>query len=80
MMNAEMLLRNVQAKSFLAHDILLYLDTHPEDREAFAAYRSALKDRDAARRIYEEHVRALVPDGTLRRDGFDWADEPFPWQ
>ena len=22
----------------------------------------------------------LVPDGTLRRDGFDWADGPFPWQ
>ena len=80
MRNDEMLLRNVQAKSFLAHDILLYLDTHPGDYEALEAYRAALRDRDAARRMYEEHVRALVPDGTLRRDGFDWADEPFPWQ
>lgn len=80
MMNAEMLLRNVQATSFLAHDILLYLDTHPGDYEALAVYRAALQDRDAARRAYEENVRALVPDGTLRRDGFDWADGPFPWQ
>jgi len=79
-MNAEMLLRNVQATSFLAHDILLYLDTHPGDGEALAAYRAALRDRDAARRAYEENVRALVPDGTLRRDCFDWADGPFPWQ
>ena len=64
MRNDEMLLRNVQAKSFLAHDILLYLDTHPGDCEALEAYRAALRDRDAARRMYEEHVRALVPDGT----------------
>jgi len=80
MKNAEMLLRNVQAKSFLAHDILLYLDTHPNDCQALDAYRAALRDRDAARRMYEENVRALVPDGTLRRDDFDWTDEPFPWQ
>lgn len=80
MLNADMLLRAVQARSFLAHDILLYLDTHPGDCEALAAYRSALKGRDEARRTYEEYVRALVPDGTLRRDGFDWADGPFPWQ
>ena len=35
MRNDERLLRDVQATSFLAHDILLYLDTHPDDREAF---------------------------------------------
>ena len=80
MTNCDMLLRNVQATSFLAHDILLYLDTHPDDCAALAAYRAALRDRDAARRAYEEQVRALVPDGTLRRDGFDWTDGPFPWQ
>ena len=45
MKNAEMLLRNVQAKSFLAHDILLYLDTHPDDCQALDAYRAALRDR-----------------------------------
>ena len=80
MNNYEMLLRNVQAKSFLAHDILLYLDTHPDDAVALRVYRAALQERDAARRAYEQQVRALTPDGQLCRGEFDWTDEPFPWQ
>ena len=55
MRNDERLLRDVQATSFLAHDILLYLDTHPDDREAFEAYQRALGDR---RRL--KIVRALM--------------------
>lgn len=80
MNNGEMLLRDVQAKSFLAHDILLYLDTHPEDAEAFAAYQCALADRQQAVCAYEQHVRALSPDGLRGRSFFDWIEEPFPWQ
>lgn len=76
----ENLLLDVQAKSFLAHDLLLYLDTHPEDREAFRAYQSALRDRREAVRAYEQHVRSLTPDGISARGGFDWLEEPFPWQ
>ena len=80
MRNDERLLRDVQATSFLAHDILLYLDTHPDDREAFEAYPRALGDRREAVRAYEQQVRALQPDGLRRQSAFDWVDEPFPWQ
>lgn len=78
--NCERLLRDVQEKSFLAHDILLYLDTHPEDREAFAAYQRALNDRHAAVRAYEQQVRSLQADDMRRKDRFDWLDGEFPWQ
>lgn len=74
------LLLNVQAKTFLAHELMLYLDTHPNDRDAFEAYRRALADRKEAVHAYETQVRALTPDGQLCRPGFDWVDEPFPWQ
>ena len=76
----EMLLRDVQAKSFLAHDILLYLDTHPDDKAAFAMYQCALKDRRDAVRVYEQHVRALQTDDLLNRSEFDWVDGSYPWQ
>lgn len=74
------LLLNVQAKTFLAHDLLLYLDTHPHDRTAFEAYRHALAERDEAVRLYESQVRALTPDGMRCSADFNWIDEPFPWQ
>lgn len=80
MNNCEVLLRDVQEKSFLAHEILLYLDTHPEDREAFRAYQRALNERLEAVCAYEQQVRALTPDGLRGHRTFDWADEPFPWQ
>lgn len=80
MNNLNNLLLNVQAKTFLAHDLLLYLDTHPDDRTAFEAYRHALSKRGEAVRIYENQVRALTPDGLLCRPDFNWIDEPFPWQ
>ena len=80
MNNAGMLLRDVQEKSFLAHDIMLYLDTHPDDKAAFAAYKRALNDRHEAVRLYEQRVRALQADGQRRRTDFDWVDGDYPWQ
>ena len=80
MNRAEELMRSVQAKSFLAHDILLYLDTHPEDREAFRAYQRALKEQQEAERVYEQRVMALTAEGQYGKGAFDWTDEPFPWQ
>ena len=78
--NREQLLLDVQAKSFLAHDIMLYLDTHPDDAEAFAAYQRALNDRHAAVRAYEQQAHSLQPDAMRRQSGFDWLDGTFPWQ
>ena len=80
MNDREALLKNVQAKSFLAHDILLYLDTHPNDRAAFAAYQRALKDRRDAVTAYEQCVRALQTDAELGRGEFDWVNGDYPWQ
>ena len=80
MKNCESLLSSVQATSFLAHELQLYLDTHPGDREAYCAWQRALNGRREAVDAYERHVRALTPDGLLGHGEFDWADGPFPWQ
>lgn len=74
------LLFEVQIKSFLAHDILLYLDTHPNDRAALYAYQSALDERLMAVRTYERQVGALTPYGLRCQENFNWTNEPFPWQ
>jgi len=80
MNDRDALLKNVQEKSFLAHDILLYLDTHPNDKTAFAAYQRALKDRREAMAAYEQRVRALQTDSQRCRSDFDWVDGDYPWQ
>lgn len=80
MSRTEELMRKVQEKCFLAHDIMLYLDTHPDDREAFRAYQCALKEAQEAERTYEQRVMALTADGEYGRCRYDWVEEPYPWQ
>lgn len=79
-MDRNIMLMDVQAKSFLAHDIMLYLDTHPEDRVAFEAYQRALGDRRRAKLSYEQCVRALQADSQYGRSDFDWVDGDYPWE
>ena len=47
-------LRAVDEWSFLADDLKLYLDTHPDDAHALAALKNALAERRAAVAAFEK--------------------------
>ena len=47
-------LRAVDEWSFLADDLKLYLDTHPDDAHALAALKNALAERRAAVAVFEK--------------------------
>ena len=74
------LLKEINETSIMADDLTLYLDTHPDDRAAFEAYRHALAERREAVQTYEKERGALTADGMVCRSSFHWVDEPFPWQ
>ena len=48
---------------FAVSDILLYLDTHPEDQEALTYYKNMREARDAAVSAYEDQYGPLTIDG-----------------
>ena len=73
-------LRAVDEWSFLADDLKLYLDTHPDDAHAFAALKNALAERKAAVAAYEEAHGALTHDGLLASQTYDWVEQPFPFE
>lgn len=62
---------------FMAWELRLYLDTHPEDTKALEAYRQicATLDRGAGGC---GACNALPKDPTATR--FTWVDDPWPWQ
>lgn len=78
--NQEALLLQAQAQSFLAHDLLLFLDTHPDSAGAWNAYRDALRARREAMDNYSRQVHALTADSMADQTAFDWPEGPFPWQ
>ena len=79
-MNHEKDLRAVSEWGFLADDLKLYLDTHPDDAHALAALKNALAERKAAVAAYEEAHGALTHDGLLASQTYDWVKQPFPFE
>lgn len=75
--------RQLQALGFAMYDTALYLDTHPEDKNALAVF-----DRynDMYKQASEDYSRAHGPltiSGThnAKEAGhWQWSDGPWPWQ
>ena len=70
----------LMAIDFVCDELELYLDTHPEDREAFELYQAMLTLQREAR---ERYVRLCGPIGQsdlLGMERYAWLDAPWPWE
>ncbi|MCD7817989.1 MAG: spore coat protein CotJB [Lachnospiraceae bacterium] len=68
--------------SFCAYDLMLYLDSHPEDENALEAFHKYSKLRKKALEKYE---RAFGPLRFSQIDEYDmgsfkWVNQPWPWE
>ncbi len=70
----------LQALSFVVQELGLYLDTHPEDAEAFTLYQNYTRLLEQGRRIYLEKVGPLVQTDAALDNSYTWVLGPWPWQ
>ena len=77
--NVEGPLAEVMALCFVSHELQLYLDTHPEDAEAFDTLRRMLKLTAEAKRRYTARYGPLCPADLAESERFDWLENPWPW-
>lgn len=75
----EGLLRKVQALSFAKVEAELYLDTHPDSREALNYYRNILTQLDDAMTEYQNKYEPLFSEGVVG-DRWTWVEGKWPWQ
>lgn len=79
-MNRSELMQCIRKYDFALYDLMLYLDTHPDCREArnlFADYRS--KRAEAVR----EYVKRFGPIKAIQTDPsrrWNWGEGPYPWE
>ena len=73
------LARQVYETGFAIDDILLYLDTHPEDTQAMAYYQSVGQLYPNAIHMY---VQAYGPLSITQVTGdiWNWIQNPWPWE
>ncbi len=68
--------------SFAVYDTLLYLDTHPEDKEAMAFFREHNRLRNRALQEYARLYGPLViaTADNCNTDCWEWMNQPWPWE
>jgi spore coat protein JB len=75
------LLAQLSGLEFCAHDVALYLDTHPEDKRAIAEYNRLAGEADAVRGEYQRAYGSIFSDiGQSDPSVFSWIEEPWPWE
>ncbi|MEG1632780.1 MAG: spore coat protein CotJB [Oscillospiraceae bacterium] len=72
-------LRELMAVDFVVDELELYLDTHKEDKEAFATYQSMLRLAAEGRRKYVAAYGPVSQSDMLDEKSYTWADNPWPW-
>ena len=76
----EMLL-NVGQMSFAAHELNLYLDNYPNDKEALDMFNKYRKMSNDLIRNYERRFGPLTVSGEVNNNiPFRWESEKWPWE
>lgn len=72
-------LTEMMAIDFVADELELYLDTHCDDKEAFAMYQTFLALRQEARERYVKLCGPVTQEDMLCMDSYAWLNNPWPW-
>ena len=65
---------------FCAVDMMLYLDTHPDDEEALNYFNQCTALYNAAKQSYQEQFGQLNAFSEQERSSWDWNTAPMPWE
>ena len=76
------LLQDINEVSFAVNDILLYLDTHPCDKNAMEFYQKNASRRRELMTLYAREFGPLTVDDAQISDSdtWKWVKQPFPWE
>ena len=73
-------LNQLRALDFVIQELGLYLDTHPNDSEAFALFQNYVELEKTARESYVEEHGPLTQNDAAMDDTYTWGKGPWPWQ
>lgn len=75
------LLKKLTALDFVAVDLNLYLDTHPNDKVAIQEYNNVVQEAKLIRQDFEQHYGPLCSFRSQNTfDKFAWINNPWPWE
>ena len=79
-MNQKELYEWIMMLGFCAVDMMLYMDTHPDDEEALNYFNQCNTLYNAAKQSYQEQFGLLNAFSEQERFSWDWNTAPMPWE
>ena len=81
-MDREELLNKLSELDFIAVDLALFLNTHPDHSDAIQTYNQVITAADAVRTKYEDAYGPLCSFRSYAADtqNWQWKNDPWPWQ
>ena len=74
------LMKSIYEIGFSLDDMILYLDTHPKDREALDYYHKLYKQYHELVRLYSRNYGPLFAKDVHNENYFSWVNRPMPWE
>lgn len=78
--NKQELFARINKASFMAYDMALYLDTHPDDQKALEFFLKYSQIRRQALDTYASQYGPLNMDVIDNDEHWYWATQPWPWE
>lgn len=75
----QMLMQKIQEYGFAAHELNLYLDMYPDDRQAVGLYNQYSELSNKYLKEYEQKYGAVILDSN-EKSPWIWIDSPWPWE
>ena len=72
-------LAELQALQFVVLELGTYLDTHPDDHEAFTMFQQYTAMEKTATAAYEKTYGPLTKPSAAASDHYTWLQDPWPW-
>lgn len=79
-MSQNELKKQIQSYYFAVYDMLLYLDTHKDDKKAFAMFKDLSKKTSELKEQYHKKYGPLDTEAVADYTEFEWVDGPWPWE
>ena len=74
------LLKELMEYDFTLQELILFLDTHPNDCAALDMYHDIQAKCEQAKARYEQYFGALCSSKVKDTDQWTWTRGPWPWE
>jgi len=78
--NKDRLTKQIQSLAFTQYELILFLDTHPDNQQALCEYHKVTKQLDELRQYYRENFGPLTPAEVNSTTDWTWVSGPWPWE